>query len=272
MLINYDTQKINEVLQDFYLATGVRIDLFSNDFLPISSSHNEICEYCRYIQSNDLCKSSCVSFDTVLLKKAQFSKKAELMVCPFGLANIAAPIMYRNEIIGFLFFGQMKMENSFNKDSINECLKKEVLLHHHSSLPYFSEEKVKSILNLAEMLISQILIANFIKPEQDEILQRAVDYIEKNINKDLSIYQISKSINVSKSVLYNKFHSHFKCTIGDYINSRRIEFSVNLLCNSTLSIEEVSQKSGFSSASYYTKIFKQQMGITPLKYKKASKK
>ena len=110
---------------------------------------------------------------------------------------------------------------------------------------------------------------NIIKPDNDEMLQKAVSYINENLDKDLSIQLISKSINVSKSVLYSKFHSHFKCTIGEYINNKRIQRSIELLAHTTLSIEDVAQKSGFSSASYYTKIFKQQMGITPLKFKKS---
>ena len=40
-------------------------------------------------------------------------------------------------------------------------------------------------------------------------------------------------------------------------------------CSIDLSMDEISLKVGFSSASYYTKIFKQQMGITPLKFKKS---
>ena len=35
--------------------------------------------------------------------------------------------------------------------------------------------------------------------------------------------EIAKEINVSKNVLYNKFHSRFNCTIGEYVNKKRVE-------------------------------------------------
>lgn len=269
MLISYDIHKINEVLNDFYLATGVRIDLFGDDFGPISTNQNKNCNYCKYIQSSSTCRNACLAFDMMLLKRALASKDIEQEVCPFGLTNIVTPIIYQENIIGYLYFGQMKMEQNFNEEIDNPYLEKMKLAEHYSSLSLFDEEKAKSISNLAQMLISQILTENIIKPEHDEILQKTVNYINENLEGDLSIQKISKGINVSKSVLYSKFHSHFKCTIGEYINSRRIERSIEMLAKTTMSIEEVAQKSGFSSASYYTKMFKQQMGITPLKFKKS---
>jgi AraC-like DNA-binding protein len=68
--------------------------------------------------------------------------------------------------------------------------------------------------------------------------------------------------------LYSKFHARFHCTVGEYLNQKRLEQSIPLLINTSLSIEEVSQRVGFSSASYYTKLFKQRMGITPLNFRK----
>lgn len=272
MLITYDVQKINDVLHDFHTATGVRIDLFNDNFIPISSSEHEICNYCKYIQNDSNCRNACVAFDNELLKRSRKSMAIEQDVCPFGLTNIVSPIIYNNQVIGCLFFGQMKMSASLSMP--NECidnpyLEKMRLYEYYSSLSLFDNERAKSISNLAQMLISQILTENMLKPDYGEMLQKAVTYINDNLDKDLSIKTISSSINVSKSVLYSKFHSHFKCTIGEYINKKRIEKSVELLTKTPLSIEEVSQKTGFSSASYYTKIFKQQVGITPLKFKKS---
>ena len=43
---------------------------------------------------------------------------------------------------------------------------------------------------------------------------------------------------------------------------------MELLAKTNLSIEEISQRVGFSSASYYSKMFKKQIGVAPLKYRK----
>ena len=84
----------------------------------------------------------------------------------------------------------------------------------------------------------------------------------------MSIRNISQSINVSKSVLYKRFHAYFHCTVSEYINTCRIEETIELLAKTDLSIEEISQKVGFSSISYYTKTYKQQKVLPPLSIKR----
>ena len=139
---------------------------------------------------------------------------------------------------------------------------------YYSELSFFDSDKIQSISNIAAMLVKHILLENMLKPDMGNVLKLAMDFIDNNLDADLSIKNISNSINVSKSVLYKKFHEKFNCTVSDYIKRKRIEKSVKLLEKGNLSIEEISQAVGFSSASYYSKTFKAYMGESPLKYKK----
>lgn len=274
MLINYDIDRINSILCDFYNATGTRLDLYNNSFEQIGSGQYSMCDFCKYVQKDPECKKICTAFDNTLMQKSSKSMKAERDICPFGLMNVVAPIVYNGESLGYFFFGQMKTmthytepENSYSKYSLDKA----VLKMHYTSLPLFELDLIKSISNLAEIVLKHLLTENILKFDYDETLQKALLYIDANIDKNLSIKAISHGINVSKSALYSKFHTLLNCTIGDYVNRKRIEKSTQLLTKTNMSIEEVSQKTGFSSASYYTKIFKQHMGITPLKYKKLQK-
>ena len=118
------------------------------------------------------------------------------------------------------------------------------------------------------MLAKYILLENMLKPNMNSSLEKAIDFINKNLDKDLSIQSISQSIHISQSVLYKYFHNYFGCTVGEYINTKRIEKSIELMKNTDLSIEEISQSVGFTSATYYGRIFKNKKGITPLKFRK----
>lgn len=275
MLINYDVDRISNILSDFYNATGTRLDLYSDSFEPINAAPYGMCDFCKYVQKDSACKNVCTSFDNMLMKKCSDSMKPERAICPFGLMNVASPIIYNDELLGYFFFGQIRTmahftepDNSFMKYSLD----KSTLKMHYTSLLILELDLIKSISNLAEIVLKHLLTENILKFDYDETLKKALLYIDDNIEKNLSIKAISQGINVSKSALYSKFHTLLNCTIGDYVNKKRIEKSAQLLTETNLSIEEVSQKTGFSSASYYTKIFKQQMGITPLKYKKAQSK
>ena len=137
-----------------------------------------------------------------------------------------------------------------------------------NSLPLVDEQRLNSISNIASMLVKYILLENMLKPDLSQNMQRTIKYIDENLDKPLSVKRISKDVNVSKSVLYKNFHSRFNCTLSEYINSQRIERSTLLLLNTDLSVDEISQKVGFSNASYFSKTFKKQMGTSPLKYRK----
>ncbi|MBE6948133.1 MAG: AraC family transcriptional regulator [Ruminococcaceae bacterium] len=256
MLIHYDIDKINLVLQDFYNATGARIDLFNDAFVPISCSQQAMCNYCRDIQKDNRNHQGCIAFDRMLLQKCRTSGKTERDICPFGLFNIVSPIRHNGMVLGYLFFGQMKTQNSL------------IASQSYADLPLTSPKKIESVSHLASILIGHILAENMLGPDVDEPLQKAVGYIHANLRENLSIRQIADQIHVSKNLLYRRFHQRFGCTVGEYINKKRVEQSLDLLANTNMSMEEISQYVGFSSASYFTRTFKKQMETTPLKYKK----
>ena len=271
MVINYDIQKINSALLDFYNATGIDMDLLKTDFSPAGNHRLKNNSYCQTLQSTKKGESACHLSDTMLLEKCRDSKQTETHICHAGLVNVAIPLLYDDVIIGYIIFGRMKPNTDFSV--IEQYIKTldvdtEVVKEHYSHIPFFDSGKIQSVSNIARMLSKYILLKNMIRPGLGESMQKAVEYINSNLEEDLSVKTISKNINVSKSVLYKNFHSHFHCTVSEYIHSKRIERSLELLTNTDLPIEEISQMVGFSSASYYSKIFKKQMGVVPVKYRK----
>ena len=271
MIVNYDIQKINTVLQDFYNATGINMDLLDADCAYISFHHRGNDRYCQSIKNTAAGKKACPLSDTCLLERCRKSKKPEMHVCHAGLVDVAAPILYDDVIIGYIIFGQMKTETDFSAFEsyiANLGLDVKEMREYYTGISLFDSAKIKSISNIASMLVTHILLENMLKPDFDINIQKAVAYINANLENDLSIKTISKNINVSKSVLYKRFHACFHCTVSEYINSKRIERSVELLTKTDLSIEEISQKVGFSSTSYYSKTFKTLKGVGPLKYRK----
>ena len=274
MLINYDIQKIDKFLMDFYNSTGINMDLLKDDYTIVNSdSHCKNIRYCECIQNTAKGKKDCKCSDYELLEKCKNSKKAEMHICQAGLVDVAVPIIYEDIIIGYIIFGQMKTTTDFEdaKKYISKLgLDTDLLKGFYSEIPFYDSNKINSVSNIASMLVKHLLLENMLKPNFDESIEKAIIYISENLEYDLSVKKISKNINVSKSVLYKRFHQCFNCTISEFINTKRIEKSIELLVKTDLSMDEVSRKSGFSSASYFGKIFKREIGVSPLKYKKAN--
>ena len=129
-----------------------------------------------------------------------------------------------------------------------------------------------SVLNIAVMLAKHIMLENMLKPDYDRVLDSAVAYIDKNLERPLSVSDIVHKVNTSKTVLYDRFRAAFDCTVSEYINSRRVERAAHLLSGTDMSVEDISQTVGFSGTSYFCKIFKRKMGASPLRYRQKCKK
>jgi transcriptional regulator GlxA family with amidase domain len=73
---------------------------------------------------------------------------------------------------------------------------------------------------------------------------------------------------MSKVSLCKKFKDVMNCSIMEYVMRIRLNKAKGLLRNTNKSIEEVAFECGFSSANYFGLIFKKEIGLSPLNYKK----
>lgn len=271
MTVEFDTKKIQGALQDFYNATGIDVELIKEDFTSATQNKPSRCQYCAAVHSTPDGRRACQASDRALLKKCAATGQTQSCICHAGLVDVALPILYEQQIIGYLIFGRMKtnLDFSFLEEYIAGLgLDVEKAKEAYGEIPFYDADRIQSVSNIATLLCKYILLENMLRPKDTESLERATAYIRENLHKPLSVQNISRGAGVSKSVLYKAFHQRYNCTVSDYIKTKRVECSLSLLTETQLSMEEISQRIGFSSASYYSKVFKAQKGISPLKYRK----
>lgn len=95
-----------------------------------------------------------------------------------------------------------------------------------------------------------------------------VEYINRHIYEDLSIDSICLALHVSKYHFCRQFKKISGMTVMEYILSTRIVMAENMLLNDDASITEISYACGFSSTAYFSRVFKEKKGETPLSYRK----
>ena len=275
MLINYDYEKANKILNDFYNATGINMVLLKTDFTPLTDRfHWEKNNYCKSVQNTKKGEMMCYKSDNCILKQCSETKKTVPHICHAGLYDVAVPIIFEDTVIGYIMFGQMRSDLPFIKVKKHiESLglngsEAEKLFN---EVPRFDLAKIESISSIAEIIAKHILLEKALILKSDERLSEINSYIDNNIHTNITIHKISSYTNISKSVLYNLFHENYGLTVKDYINEKRVKKAKHLLLSTDLSIESISQMSGFSGVSYFGKIFKQKTGKSPLKYRKETK-
>ena len=103
----------------------------------------------------------------------------------------------------------------------------------------------------------------------NDIAEIAVDYM--NNHTDFLVSDVADHCKVSESTLYGIFKKAYKKTPIEKKQEVFCERAAELLITTDLSVEEISAMLGFSSSSYFRKIFKKHTGITPLQIRKNPK-
>ncbi len=101
------------------------------------------------------------------------------------------------------------------------------------------------------------------------ITPEILDFIEKNYNRKLSITDLAKKSFYNPSYFARIFKECFGCSPTEYINNKRINRSMQLLLETDMSIEEISQSVGITDKKHFYNLFKEHTGITPGNYRKS---
>lgn len=107
----------------------------------------------------------------------------------------------------------------------------------------------------------------FDKVKHADTVYKVIEYIKANYRKHMTLEEIAESTYLSKTYLSSLFKKETGYSISEYINIVRIERSKSLLMEENLSIIEIANLCGFEDQSYFTKVFKRIVGITPKKYR-----
>ncbi|MDY6314466.1 MAG: AraC family transcriptional regulator [Clostridia bacterium] len=98
-----------------------------------------------------------------------------------------------------------------------------------------------------------------------------IDYIQSNYQSKLSLSKIAKSCHLSKCYMCRVFKEATGDTILSYINNIRCIYAEYLICTTNMSVADAAEASGFSSAAYFSRVFKKIYGYPPIHAKSRSK-
>ena len=105
--------------------------------------------------------------------------------------------------------------------------------------------------------------------ERIEAVQRMQDYIESNLEQDISMADLAKAAGYSPWYSYRLFQSLLHMTPAVYIRRLRLSKSALRLRDEKVKIIDVAFDLGFASVDGYTRAFRKEFGITPSEYAKS---
>ena len=94
-------------------------------------------------------------------------------------------------------------------------------------------------------------------------LQRAIEFIHENLDKNLVLQDIVNSSQASGATLHRQFRKYLNVSPVEYFINAKMEMAHGLLLGSTLSIKEIASRLNYSSQQYFASEFKKRYGKTP---------
>ena len=119
------------------------------------------------------------------------------------------------------------------------------------------------------------ILLKFLKQRQTgstipSVLKPLVQQLNNPLITNEEVKEAQKELPYSYPQLTRIFKKHMNCTITQYVNRAKLQYSKELLANTNMSLMEISNTLHIESTSYFHNLFKRYFDITPAEYRKLS--
>lgn len=190
--------------------------------------------------------------------------------------------MYLNEILGHILFASadslnaikaraMQLTTVISRAAIESGadIDRIYRLGPESAIALFECRNVGEICEMLTELL-RTFTDEVLKPadlKHLESITRVISYINNNYMHKITLDDVAAHVFLSPSYLSRIFREEMQQPFSTYLNQVRVDKSKVLLLSSSLPVSEIAEMTGFYDQSYFNKVFKRMVGITPKKYR-----
>ncbi|WP_257958481.1 response regulator transcription factor [Bacillus sp. V3-13] len=100
--------------------------------------------------------------------------------------------------------------------------------------------------------------------------QKVLHYIDDHLSKEMTLKHIAEYVDLHPQYIGQLFRTELNQTFTEYVTEERLKRAKKLLKETQLKVYEVAQLSGYKSPKHFMTMFKQEVGMTPVQYRKFS--
>lgn len=108
------------------------------------------------------------------------------------------------------------------------------------------------------------------KLDLDEMLKVVIEYVDENYQRGITLNDLSQKYNYNPSYFSRLFKKHYGINFSTYLQKKKLEYAIELLKDTNLTIDKVCEKAGFSNQKSFYSTFKNAMCITPSEFRRQS--
>jgi len=93
------------------------------------------------------------------------------------------------------------------------------------------------------------------------------EIMEQNFRFNLSLEEYARLCHRSLSSFKREFEKHYTASPGKWLLQKRLNYAAALLRGGPMSVTEIAFESGFEDVSHFSRVFKEQFGVSPAAYR-----
>ena len=273
-MLQFNKENLRKVFHDFYVLAHLRIVLIDSEFNELLSYPEKQYGFCAEIRRNMDVHSKCLASDKAGCLACANSKELNIYRCHMGLVEAVIPILDGGEILGYVMFGQILKSDTC--DIERRRLKRTFANWPYSSIdsvvdeiPTRSEEELNAAATILQALTTYVLFNRWVAPKKYDFIRRLDTYIEENLGGPISVDDICLSFGIARTRLYSIATDYLGCGIAEYIRKKRIFHAKEFLEKTELPISQIVYDTGFCDYSHFSRVFKEETGVTAREYRKS---
>ena len=199
------------------------------------------------------------------LSHTGFTEKdgAEYIVISFDMNNFLNSSVASSKYLSPILEQKILLDNYVNTPLfISEV---DNIIKHFKTDPLFT---ISSVYRFLSLFFKNEKFRQFEKPYNNQAFYKIIKYLNEHFCESLSISTISKIFGYSETYLCQKFKECTGLTVINYINILRLEKAQMLLKTTNKSISEIAFLCGFNDLNYFSHCFKNNLNISPSKFRK----
>lgn len=175
----------------------------------------------------------------------------------------------------YIDFDGGRAERLFRKFNVNE--KNRVFFNVDGIIPIWYESLANASEENTELATESMLLYAFsrlkIDLKKDDIIQKIIYITERSFsNSKLSLSLIAEELSYNEKYLSHRFKEKMGVCYNEYLRTYRIKYAVALFNQGIASVTDTAHMTGYADPMYFSKVFKQCVGVAPMQYIKSCKK
>ncbi|EKZ6357832.1 helix-turn-helix transcriptional regulator [Klebsiella aerogenes] len=191
---------------------------------------------------------------------------------------ICMSIVFWKQDVGFSISNwdgtQFKEVEKFNLQNSSSTVR-DRLLELTESMAWAQDKTSETFAHIVYALLNDLLyqVAEGMNNPRGpfSLLDGIKSHIDRHYHVEISRESVAEAFNISPGYLSRLFSRESDVKFNEYLKLARISRSKTLLTNTTMKINEVAEKCGFTDTNYFCKVFRDINDCTPLEYRRKNK-